>query len=314
MSYWIEKYKPKDINDYNNKNYIDLFFQFKNIKNILIYGEPGTGKTTFIDIIIKNYLINGSNDEDLLSLNASDERGIDTVRNKIKSFCKKKTNKNTFKIIVLDECDSLTNDAQMSLRKITEDYKNTKFIFICNYQNNIIKPLLSRCNIIYFKKYTNKYIYDKCIEILNNENILTDDNKEIYNQYIEQLLLYSKQDIRMVINNLQYLTKMDLKNYDENIINNIYGILSKKLLINILNNIHSVINIKDVVKLLSFYNINNIINNILEIILEDDNINNLKKKEIISLLSYIDSIKNKNIDYEIIIYKIIKEYIQIKLN
>lgn len=314
MSYWIEKYKPKDINDYNNKNYIDLFFQFKNIKNILIYGEPGTGKTTFIDIIIKNYLINGSNDEDLLSLNASDERGIDTVRNKIKSFCKKKTNKNTFKIIVLDECDSLTNDAQMSLRKITEDYKNTKFIFICNYQNNIIKPLLSRCNIIYFKKYTNKYIYNKCIEILNNENILTDDNKEIYNQYIEQLLLYSKQDIRMVINNLQYLTKMDLKNYDENIINNIYGILSKKLLINILNNIHSVINIKDVVKLLSFYNINNIINNILEIILEDDNINNLKKKEIISLLSYIDSIKNKNIDYEIIIYKIIKEYIQIKLN
>lgn len=312
MSYWIEKYKPNDIKDYEDLEYKKLFYNFKNIKNMLIYGEPGTGKTTFINLISEKYFKNGINDTDILSLNASDERGIDTVRNKIKVFCQKKINHNNFKLIILDECDSLTIDAQMSLRKILEDYSNTKFVLICNYKDKIINPIISRCILVKFKNYSTKYIYDKCINILKNENILNNENIKIFDKYINDLIILSSNDIRRVINNLQYITIMNLKYYDQNIINNIYGVLSKELLSNLLNNINSVIDIKDIIKLLSFYNMDNIINLMIDLIVENQNLNIDKKKKIIDLLSFIDSIKNKNIDYEIILYKIIKEYINLK--
>lgn len=312
MSYWIEKYKPNEIIDYDNHYYKNLYYEFKNIKNLLIYGNPGTGKTTYVNIIIKNYMKNKFDDDDLLILNASDERGINTVRTKIKTFCQKKLNKNQFKLIILDECDSLTQDAQMSLRKIIEDYNNTKFIFICNYENKIIKPLISRCVLIHFKNYSTEYIKKKSFDILKNENILNEDNKDMYLKYIDKLIEYSNNDIRRVINNLQYLTIMKLTKYDENILNNIYGLISKDLIKKILNNLNSMINIKDTVKLLSFYNLDNIINNILDIVIEDENFKN--KEKMIKLLSYIDLIKNKKIDYEIVIYKVLKEYLELKLN
>lgn len=314
MSYWIEKYKPTDIKDYENIEYNKLFYNFKNIKNLLIYGEPGSGKTTFINLIAEKYFKNGLIDNDILSLNASDERGINTVRNKIKVFCQKKLNLNNFKLIILDECDSLTIDAQMSLRKILEDYSNTKFVLICNYQEKIINPLISRCIIIQFNNYSNKYIINKCNKILQLEKIVNENNINIYKKYIEKLIELSNNDIRRVINNLQYISQMKLKIYDESIINNLYGILSTNLLKKLLNNIDDIINIKDIIKLLSFYNINNIINSLTDIIIDNDDINNEKKKKLINLLSFIDSIKNKNIDYEIILYKIIKEYINLKLN
>lgn len=313
MSSWIEKYKPSDINDYHNTKYTKIFYNFKNIKNLLIYGEPGSGKTTFINLIAKKFFKNGLYDNDILSLNASDERGINTVRTKIKVFCQKKINKNNFKMIILDECDSLTIDAQMSLRKIIEDYNNTKFVLICNYEEKIIYPLVSRCIVVKFQNYSTEYISNKCINILMNENILNNDNKDMYMKFINKLIELSKNDIRRVINNLQYLSSMNFKKYNDEIINNLYGILSKDLLINILNNINDIINIKDIIKLLSFYNITVIINLLTDIVIEN-NFNNENKKKMIDLLSFIDSIKNKNIDYEIILYKIIKEYVTIKNN
>jgi len=202
----------------------------------------------------------------------------------------------------------------MSLRKITEDYKNTKFIFICNYENKIIQPLISRCVLIHFKSFSSDYIMKKSLDILKKENILIDENKEMYKLYIKKLIEYSSNDIRRVINNLQYLTIMKLDKYDENILNNIYGLISKDLIKKILNNLENMLNIKDTVKLLSFYNLDNIIDNILEIVIENKNIKDDKKTNFISLLSFIDSIKNKNIDYEIIIYKILKDYLKITKN
>lgn len=313
MTYWIEKYHPVDIKDYENKEYYKLFYNFKNIKNLLIYGDSGTGKTTFINLLTIKYFKKGLKDDDVFFLNA-DERGISVVRNKIKLFCQKKINQNNFKMIIIDECDSLTIDAQMSLRKILEDYSNTKFVLICNYQEKIINPIVSRCVIVKFKKYTNKYIMYKCLNILKTENILISDNKEMYIQYINDLINLGNNDIRRIINNLQYITMMKLNKYDNTIINNLYGILSTDLLSKILDKIDNVINIKDTIKLLSFYNIDNIINCLIDIIVENNNFNNDKKKKLIDILSFIDSIKSKNIDYEIILYKIIKEYIYLKLN
>jgi len=310
MLNWIEKYKPHKISDFENSNYTKLYYDFKNIKNMLIYGLPGTGKTTYINLIINNYLKDKHNDDDLLNLNASDERGINTVRNKIKIFCKKKNNKNNFKLVILDESDSLTIDAQMSMRKIIEDYNNTKFIFICNYKNKIINPLISRCVVIYFNKYSNKYIQSKCLYILKNENILNNTNYDMYLSYINKFINIFNSDIRKVINNLEYIVLLKLNKYDEYIINNLFGTLTINLLNKILLNVTSIKNINDTIKLLSYYNINNIIENFNDIIITHEKLTYNNKKKLLNLLSFIDSIKKKNIDYEIILYKLLKDYIK----
>ena len=291
---WIEKYKPDNIENFND-NLIKIFKNFDRIKNILIYGLPGTGKTTFCDLIITHFFKDHNNDN-LLILNASDERGIDTVRNKIKNFCKKNvTLGNSFKLCILDECDNLTYEAQTTLRRILEDFNNTKFFFICNYNYKIINPIKSRCLELEFKSFTDDYILNFSLKILEKENIISNDYlKNIYIQYIKYLILIQKNDIR------------------KNIINDITGHLDLDFTKKLLNQINSVRNISNTVKLLSNYSMNNILENILNIVINDDDISLNNKKKMISLLSEIDFYKNKKVNYEIIIYKLLKEYLSIK--
>jgi DNA polymerase III delta prime subunit len=309
---WIEKYKPNNIENFND-NLIKIFKNFEKIKNILIYGLPGTGKTTFCDLIITHFFKDHNNDN-LLILNASDERGIDTVRNKIRNFCQKKITLNdSFKLVILDECDNLTYEAQTTLRRILEDFNNTKFFFICNYNYKIINPIKSRCLELEFKNFSNDYILNFSLQILEKENIiLNDDLKNIYIQYIKYLILIQKNDIRKIITYIEFLSKMNPQIFDKNIINDITGHLDLDFTKQLLNQINSVRNISNTVKLLSNYSMNNILENILNIVINNDDIDYNDKKKMISLLSEIDFYKNKKVDYEIIIYKLLKEYINIK--
>jgi len=316
MSYipWIEKYKPNNIENFNN-NLINIFKNFNKIKNILIHGLPGTGKTTFCDLIIQHFFKDDNNDN-LLILNASDERGIDTVRNKIRIFCQKKiTHNDPFKLCILDECDNLTYEAQTTLRRILEDFNNTKFIFICNYNYKIINPIKSRCLELEFKEFSNDYIIKFSLNILHKENILiNDDLIVIYTQYIEYLNLILKNDIRKIITYIEFLSKMNPQTFDKNIINDVIGFLPIDLTEKLLNQIKSFRNISNIVKTISNYSMNNILENILEIVIKNDDISYINKKKMITLLSEIDLYKNKKVDYEIIIYKLIKEYQQIISN
>ena len=308
---WIEKYKPNNIENFND-NLINIFKNFHKIKNILIHGLPGTGKTTFCDLIIKEFF-NDHNNDNLLILNASDARGIDTVRNKIRVFCQKSiTHNESFKMCILDECDNLTYEAQTSLRRILEDFNNTKFVFICNYNYKIINPIKSRCLELEFKEFSDDYIMKFSLNILQKENILNDDKLVImYTKYIKYLIYLLKNDIRKIITYIEFLSKMKPDTYDEKIINDIIGYLPIDFTKKLLNQIKSVRNISSVVKLLSNYSMNNILENILEIVIKNDDISYINKKKMITLLSEIDLYKNKKVDYEIIIYKLIKEYLEI---
>jgi DNA polymerase III delta prime subunit len=285
---------------------------FYKIKNLLIYGQPSTGKTTFCDLIIKKYF-NDKNNDNILIMNASDERGIDIVRNKIKNFCKKKpTEKNNFKICILDECDNLTYDAQTNLRRILEDYNNTKFIFICNYIYKIINPIKSRCLELKFNHFSNDYIMKFSLNILKKENVIINDHfEDIYIKYINYLINLKKNDIRQIITYIEFLSIIQPLKYDISIINGIMGYLSIPFTKKILNQIHSIRNISNILQLLSHFSLKNILENFLYIVINNQKISIINKKKFIFLLSEIDSLKRENIDYEMIILKIIKEYLSI---
>lgn len=193
-SLWTEKYRPKTSDEIECEPHIKRFLE-KSIENgfphLLLYGPPGTGKTTFASLLNPTF-----------QLNASDDRGIDTIRTKIKMIS------NTVKrqVIVLDECENLTRDAQTCLRRMLEDYPNTTFIFCTNYQSKIIDPLKSRLLKI---KFTLKNT-DVLQKIAKKEDINIED-EELYQTIFEKC----NHDLRRSINVLQGLKPLNIYDIDD---------------------------------------------------------------------------------------------------
>jgi DNA polymerase III delta prime subunit len=217
----IEKYRPSKLEDIKNQDDIKNIFidmvKNRNLPHMIFYGGAGTGKTSTAIAICKQLYKDNYNDY-VLELNASDERGIRVVREKIKTFSQKAVD-NDFKIIILDEADAMTSDSQFALRRIIEKYSiNTRFFLICNYINKIIPPLLSRCAVFRFKTMNNLEIETILKNIMNKEGIIID--KSNINKII-------KDDLRKSINNLQKLiflnrkctkdNKIHLKYFDDDI-------------------------------------------------------------------------------------------------
>ena len=206
----IEKYRPSKLDDIKNQEDIKNIFidmvQNRNIPHMIFYGGAGTGKTSTAIAICKQ-LYKQNYSDNVLELNASDERGIRVVREKIKTFSQKSAD-NDFKIIILDEADAMTTDSQFALRRIIEKFSgNTRFILICNYINKIIPPLLSRCAVFRFKTMTSNNIEEMLRNIMTKENIIIDDvnmNKLI------------KEDLRKSINNLQKIIFLNKNNKENN--------------------------------------------------------------------------------------------------
>jgi replication factor C subunit 2/4 len=200
---WIEKYRPKTLNDVvGNTETIERLKEFSHlgyIPSVIISGPPGCGKTTSIWALARDMLGDNAK-EAVLELNASDDRGIDTVRNKIKSFAQKKVTlpDGKHKIIILDEADSMTEGAQQALRRIMEIYSNTtRFAFACNQSDKIIEPLQSRCALVKYSKLSDEEMAKRVIEIAKIENLnFTEDG-------IEAILFTAQGDMRQALNNLQ---------------------------------------------------------------------------------------------------------------
>ena len=201
---WTEKYRPKNSDEILLepfiKDKINKILASKSIPNMIITGEPGTGKTSTILFMAKQ-IYNNPNyyNENVLELNASDDRGLAIINNTIYPFCKKKTNKNiSHKLVILDEADSITSKAQNLLSNIISEFRNnTRFVFICNDCSQIIEAIQSRCMIIKYPKINSDYLFSKIENICINEKIAyTEDS-------INTLLFVSDKDIRQSINNLE---------------------------------------------------------------------------------------------------------------
>jgi replication factor C small subunit len=199
---WTEKYRPEKfegvVGQQETIKRVRSLVQGLNIPHLLFAGPAGTGKSTLALIIVKE-LFKDTWRENYLELNASDERGIDVVRQKVKDFARTKALENIpFKVIFLDEADALTKEAQQALRRTMENYSSTcRFIMSCNYSSRIIDPIQSRCVIFRFKLLEKKAIAEVIRIIANKENI------NIKEEAIEVLYEVSEGDCRRAINLLQ---------------------------------------------------------------------------------------------------------------
>lgn len=202
LEVWTEKYRPKELNDVVNQEDIverlQAFVKNMNIPNMLFAGPAGIGKTTCA-LAIAHELYGGGWKQNYLETNASDERGIDTIRHKIKDFARTRPIGNVpFKMAVLDEADALTSEAQQALRRTMENYTKTcRFILIANYSSRIIDPIQSRCAVFRFsgieESNSKKYLKD----VAKKEKLKIDDKA------FDAILYLSEGDMRRSINLLQ---------------------------------------------------------------------------------------------------------------
>ena len=193
MELWVEKYRPTTLEEYVGnrtiKSKIADYLRQGSIQNLLFHGVAGTGKTTLAKLIAKNLNC------DLLYINASDERGIDTIRDKIIPFASSMSF-NDVKIVILDEADYITPQAQATLRNTIESCsKTTRFILTCNYLERIISPLQSRCQTFEITPPSKLEVTSKCQNILLEESVTYTDIHEVINTHYP--------DIRKIINTLQ---------------------------------------------------------------------------------------------------------------
>lgn len=199
---WTEKYRPKSFSEVMGQENIikkvESLTNSLNIPHLLFAGPAGTGKSTLALIIVKELFGEGWKDS-YLELNASDERGINVIREKVKNFARTKSLGNVpFKIIFLDEADALTPEAQQALRRTMENYSSTcRFILSCNYSSKIIDPIQSRCAIFRFKLLEQKDIIKVLRKIEEGENLTITD------EALEMLYEGSEGDCRRAINLLQ---------------------------------------------------------------------------------------------------------------
>ena len=194
-SLWVEKYRPTDLSTYvgneHLKEKVKVYLESEDVPHLLLFGKAGTGKTTLAKIVVNNI------DCDYMYINASDENKVDDVRNKIKTFASSVGFK-SLKVIILDECDYLTPNAQAALRNLMETFsKHCRFILTCNYVERIIDPIQSRCQSYKVVPPSKKEVAQQMVNILKEENCQfeLDDIALIVNA--------GYPDIRRVINSAQ---------------------------------------------------------------------------------------------------------------
>ncbi len=201
-SLWTEKYRPITLSQIVGQdsivNSLRKFVEKKSVPHCLFSGPPGTSKTTAA-IAMAHDLLGESFNENFMELNASDERGIDVVRNLVKNFARSlPAGDAPFRILVLDEADHLTSDAQHALRRTMETYSaSCRMVIVCNYSSRIIPPIQSRCAIFRFSRLEDKIIAERVQYIAHQESI------KLKQDGIEAIQYLAEGDMRAAINLLQ---------------------------------------------------------------------------------------------------------------
>ena len=212
-SLWVEKYRPNKLEDYVGNEHlkakVEGYLESGDVPHLLLYGKAGTGKTTLAKLIVNSI------ECDYIIINASDENNVDTVRNKVKNFASSMGFK-PFKIIIMDEFDYMTPNAQAILRNLMETFsKHCRFILTCNYVEKVIEPIQSRCQSFQIVPPTKKDVAIQMSKILKSENIEFDVKDLV------PIIDSAYPDIRKVINTCQLNSnkgklKVDVQNLLEN--------------------------------------------------------------------------------------------------
>lgn len=203
---WVEKYRPEKLDEVSAQTNVIKSLKSamitKNIPHLIFFGPSGCGKTSTILALSKELFGSENYSDRIIELNASDERGINVIREKIKTYAKQavKDIKDAppWKIIILDEADTMTSDSQFALRRIMEQYsKITRFCIICNYHNKIIDPIISRCSLFRFKPIESNEIIGKLQYICEKEKFNCEE------KLLEKIVSICRGDLRKAINLLQ---------------------------------------------------------------------------------------------------------------
>mgnify|MGYP001318161390 FL=1 len=220
---WVEKYRPQSLETYigneHLKSKVKVYLESGDLPHLLLYGRAGTGKTTLAKLLVNNI------DCDYLYINASDENNVETVRSKVKNFASTMGFKD-YKVIILDECDYITPNAQAALRNLMETFsKHCRFILTCNFVERIIDPIQSRCQSFQIIPPSKKEVAKHTHDILLKENVMSDMND------LKVLIDSGYPDIRRVINAAQRnVVKGKLKLDTTSIIQNDYKLKLLKIL------------------------------------------------------------------------------------
>ena len=207
---WVEKYRPSSIDTYiGNEHLLDkvsVYLESGDLPHLLLYGRAGTGKTTLAKLLVKNI------ECDYLYINASDENNVDTVRTKVKTFAST-IGFQDLKIIILDECDYITPNAQAALRNLMETFsRHCRFILTCNYVERIIDPIQSRCQSFQIVPPSKKEVAVHLSNILKNEGVTfkVDDIATIINGGYPDIRKIINTSQRQVINNVLELDEQEI--------------------------------------------------------------------------------------------------------
>jgi replication factor C small subunit len=200
--FWFEKYRPRSFDEVVDLEEVKArlmgFVKSGDMPHLLFYGPPGTGKTTMA-LVLARELYGEYWRENTLELNASDERGINVIRERVKEFARTApVGKAPFKLVILDEADNMTSDAQQALRRIMEIYaQNTRFILLANYVSRIIDPIISRCAVFRFSPLPRNLMAERLKHIAEREGITIKEDA------IDVIYELSEGDMRKAINLLQ---------------------------------------------------------------------------------------------------------------
>ncbi|AYV79992.1 MAG: replication factor C small subunit [Gaeavirus sp.] len=317
---WIEKYRPRKLDDIISQsesiNILTNTLMTGELPHLLLYGGPGTGKTSSI-LALCNQLYGPERvNERVIELNASDERGINVVRHKIINFAKIAIGSSDkdylcppYKIIILDEADAMTKEAQAALRKVMEETSSiTRFCFICNYINQIIEPINSRCVKIRFKPITIDNIITKLEYISKNEKIHIDRHG------LTSLAEVANGDLRksiLILQNIKYIkiNSTDTLIKNEDIYDMCKYISDSKLehymlLIKLNRNIDNIITIThDIIN--NGYIFNSVIIKIMNYLINSEDIPDNAKAEILFEMSSVEKNINDGADEYIQLLKIL---------